>query len=435
MPSLAARSRIPVRVNDSVVPAAASRQAVNTADDIATLLSAMSISKPTIVKPTSASPSTSHASRSKLHITTAISATKDCPPLRQHRQRSLANIAPSANSASVLDRIAERRQRVIANLAPGPKRSTPSVRVTPTSTFKSSSTSSRVPSSTTTTAAPVSIAQPSSTSSAAAIPVAVPVAAPVAAPVALPVADDVAAVPAPVNPAIVPTPRQYVWLTVQMPENYRQNTPGKRGHIERIVEISDRVWDSDSLIPSAFTSRKPRARVPGRFKPATIPLTRTPVPHHLSSVFLPHTVSQLPSHFAQVYLPPRLRSDNIRGTSDYCPARPHFPMPRGAYGYGILYKGRTCSCCEVDGDIPLRVFNIPPNQWATTPAESGVDLNPPRRVRNKKVRFAEDLLHVFPGSRDPEASFVYKGTSKDTTTRAQDFPEGFPLYKDHGRGR
>ncbi|KAL9071549.1 MAG: hypothetical protein Q9161_004116 [Pseudevernia consocians] len=439
MPSLAARSRIPVRVNDSVVPAAASRLPVKTADDVATLFAAMSVSMPTTVKPTSASPSTSHASRSKLPIATAISATEDCPPSRQHQQRSLAKIAPSVNSASVSDRIAERRQRVIAKLAPGPKRPAPPVKAAPTSPLKSTSTSSRVPSLTPITAAPASTSQPSSAPSAVAVPdTAVPAMAPVAASVAAPIADIPSVAPVVVIPAAVPATRQYGWLTVQMPDNYRQGTEGKRGHIVHIVQISDRVWNGDSLIPSTSTGRKRRARLPGRSKPATIPLTRTPIPNQHSPVFLPHTISQFPRRFAPVYLPRYLKSDKIRGRSKYCPARPHFPGERGGFGFGTLYKGRTCTCCEDDGSIPLRCYNIPPTEWATTPAESGIDPDPPK-VRTdrprKAVRFADDLIHTFAGVRDPAASFIYEGKSKDGTTREQDFPEGFPLYEDEPRRR
>ncbi|KAF6234213.1 hypothetical protein HO173_007633 [Letharia columbiana] len=407
MPSLAASSRIPVRVNDSVVPAAASRPSVKTAGDIATLFSAMSISKPTVVKPTSASPSTSHALKSKLPIAASTSASKDCPPLRQHQQRSLAKIAPLANSASVSERIAERRQRVIANLAPGPKRSTPPVKITPASTIKSSSTSSRVPSLLPVTTAPASTSQPSSMPSDVIVPAA-----------AIPVA--------------VPAPRRYGWLTVQMPDNFRQDKPGECNHIYALVQISDRIFDAESLIPSAPTGRKARVQLLGRFKPANIPLTRTPIPHSISPVFLPHTMSQFPRHFSPVYLPRRLKSYKIRGTSDYCPARPSKPGPRRNCGYGPLYKGRTCDCCEKDGDVPVRNYNIPPYQWATTPAESGVDPHP-RKSRTdrprKVVQFAEDLIHTFAGARDPNASFIWEGTSKDTATRERDFPEGFPLYE------
>ena len=123
-----------VHVNGSVVPAAASRPAhFQTADDIAALMSNMSISKPTVVKPTSASSSRSHASKSPVATT---SASKGCPPLRQHQQRSLANIAPSVNKAFVSDRIAERRRRVIANITPGSQR--------PKLPVKDTSSSSRV---------------------------------------------------------------------------------------------------------------------------------------------------------------------------------------------------------------------------------------------------------------------------------------------------
>lgn len=338
--------------------------------------------------------------------------------MRQHRQRSLDNIAPSVNSASVSGRIAERRQRVIANLAPGSKRPTPPVKVTPTSTLKPSSTSSRV-----ITAQPAT--SPAVAVSVADIPAALPVAVPAAAPAAVPAAD---------IPTAVPRPRQYVWLTVTMPDNYRQGTEGKSGHIERIVQISDRVWESESLIPSASTGRKRRPQLLGRFKPAVIPLTRTPIPGHLSPVFLPHTTAQFPRHFSQVYL--TRRPKRTRGTERYCPAVPRSLGGRGKYGWGLLYKGRACDCCSQDGDIPLDEYNIPPNQWATTPAESGVDPNPPLRTKPpRKVRFADNLTHAFARPRDPAASFVYKGQSKDTTRIEEDFPEGFPFYEDMQRPR
>lgn len=427
MQSLAARSRIPVHDNGSVVPATASRLPVKTANDVATLFAAMSISKPTTVKHTSASSSSSIASKSRLPIPTALSASKGCPPLRQHQQRSLAKVAPSVNTASVLERIAERRQRVIANLAPGSKRPTPPVKVTPTSTLKSSSMPSRVPSLTPITAAPASTSQPLSTPSAVVVPAAAVPAA--AVPPAVPATDDLAAVPA-------PRPRQYGWLTIQMPDNYRQGRPGKGGHIVHIVQISDEVFYSESLIPSASTGRKLRARLPGRLRPATIPLTQTPIPNQVSPVFLPHTMSQSPGQFSPVYLPCLVDRDKIRGDSNYCPARPQRLGPRGNYGYGILRKGRTCTCCEDGGDIPYKCYNIPPNQWATTPAESGMDPHPPCKVRTdrpRKVRFADNLVHIFAGVRDPAATLPCVEMSKDSTTREEDFPEGFPLYEDEPR--
>ena len=420
MPSVAALSRIPVHVNDSVVPAAASQSSVNAAVDIAPLFSAMSIREPT-VKATSASLPTSNASKSKLTLT-ATSASKGCPPLRQHQQRSLDKIAPTANSESVSRRIAERRQRVVANLAPGSKRPAPPVKVTPTSPVKPS-TSSRV-----ITTSPAVVAVPVADMPAAVPAAVVPAVAPAAVPIAVPAAVP-ATVPAADIPTAVPRPRQYGWLTVTMPDNYRQETPGKCGHIERIVQISDQVWETGSLIPSTSTSRKRRPQLLGRFRPAVIPLTRTPIPHHLSPVFLPHTVTQLPRHFAQVYL--TRRAKQTRGTERYCPAIPRSGAGRGKYGWGLLYKGRSCDCCSQDGDAPLGEFNIPPKEWSTTPVESGVDPHPPvRKKPPRKVRFADDLTHTFAKPRDPAASFVYKGTSKDTTRIEDDFPEGFPFYED-----
>ena len=99
----------------------------------------------------------------------------------------------------------------------------------------------------------------------------------------------------------------------------------------------------------------------------------------------------------------------------------------------MLYNGRTCECCEDDGEIPFQCFNIPPGQWETSPAESGVDTNPPvvRTDRpRKKVRFAEDLTDTFQVLKDPRGVFKGEPKSKDRSTRAKDFPEGFPLYED-----
>lgn len=150
-------------VNGSVVPATASRSAH--VDDITQMLNNMSIDKPTTVKSTSASSSRTYASKLPLAITAATSASKGCPPLRQHqslatssvnstsvleriaerRRRVIANTTSSVNRASIQDRIAERRRRVNTNnLAADDQRPKPSVKFTPTSTRKSSSTSSRV---------------------------------------------------------------------------------------------------------------------------------------------------------------------------------------------------------------------------------------------------------------------------------------------------
>ncbi|CAF9925122.1 MAG: hypothetical protein ALECFALPRED_002910 [Alectoria fallacina] len=411
-----------VHVNDSVVPAAASHPSVNTVDDIVTIYSAMSIDEPTTVKPTSASPSTSHASKSKLTVAAATSAFKGCPPLRQRQQRSLANVAPSVNSASVLDRIAKRRQRVVANLASGSNRPTPPVKVTPTSILKSSPAVAAIPKA----VIPAAAAVPE-----AVIPATAVVEAVVPAVIAIPdvVIPAVAAVPEVVVPIAAPAPRRYRSLMYQMPANFRQDKDGKCHFIDRLVQISDQVWDSDCLIPSASTSRKPRARLPGRFRPATVPLTRTHIANRISPVLLPLTMSYFPRHFPPVYL--TRRPESTRGCSPYCPARPHLPDRYiNELGYGPLPKGRTCECCEDDGEIPLECFNIPPGQWETTPAESGVDTNPPivRTDRpRKKVRFAEDLIDTFQVLKDPRGVFKSEPKSKDTSPRAKDFPEGFPF--------
>ena len=199
------------------------------------------------------------------------------------------------------------------------------------------------------------------------------------------------------------------------------------------MQISDEVWNSETLIPSASTGRRPRVRLPGRSRPATYPLTRTPIPHQLSPVLLPHTTSTLPlpRHFSPVYL--TLRPKKKRGDNDYCAARPKRPGPRGRYGYGVLFKGRKCDCRWHDGEIPFHSFHLFPHQWGTSPAESGVDPDPPRKKvtsRPRKVRFAENLIDVFDGIKPQNAVIIGVQPSQDPTTREQDFPEGFPLYED-----
>ncbi len=544
MLSRTASSCIPVHVNGSVVPATASRSPVNTANDVAMLLSDESISKLNTVMPTSTASSISNASKSPLTVTAITNASKDCPPLRQHQQRSLANIAPSINFASISERIAERRRRVIANLAHGSKRPTPPVKVAQPSISKSSATSSSIlpltpitnitttasisqlpsissavasavpiisatipvvenhatmPEPIATTAAPkptipavvserprvianlahgtesptprIKIAQPStlksssttsnilsliptiniittvSISQSPSIPSAVASAVPIISaampvveiPAAMPEPNTATAVPEPTITAVVPepaaatmpTPRRYGYVVVHMPANYRQNEQeGKSHHIERFVEISDRVWNSESLIPSASTGRKPRARLPGSFRPMTYPLTRTAIPDKLSPVFLPHTTSQLPKHFSQVYLTLRVKPDKTRGKSPYCPGRPWFPGEPPTLGYGPLRNGRNCDCRSHYSETPVRKYHIRPNKWATTPAESGVDPNPPCKkstTRPRKVRFAENLTQTFDKVKPSDAIIRAVYETKDMTTRAQDFPDGFPL--------
>ena len=408
-------------VNDSVVPATASHLPVPV-KDIAAMLSDMSISKP-IVKPASASPSTSHASKSRVPVSMTTSASKGRLPLRQHSEMSQAAVL--ARSASVSERIAERRRRVVANLAAGSKRPTPPVNVTPLPKLKSHSTASRVPVSTSTVTAPVSTSQHSSTS--LAVAAAVPVIPAAVSEPTVTAADAADAIPEPV-PTATPAPRRYGWIYIQWPFNYRQQKPGKSCHIANHVEISDRVWNSDSLIPSASTGRRRRVQVPGAFRPATYPLTRTPIPDKLSPVFLPHTTSQLPRYFPHVFLP--LHPAQRRRSDAYCSARPRRPGPRRNYGYGCLYKGRKCSCRWHDG-IPTRSFHIGPRQWDTTPAESGVDPHPSRKKSNKPprtVRFADGPQDICPIVKPWKAVFIGVYPSEDDSTIEEDFPEGFPLY-------
>ena len=522
VPAAASQS---VHVNGSVVPAAAGRPAhVQTVDDIAALMSDMSISKPTVVKPTSASPSRSHAS--KLPVATT-SASKGCPPLRQHQQRSLANIAPSVNKASVSDRIAERRRRVIANITPGSKRPTLPVKDTSSSTLKTSTTSSSVsPPTTATDPAPVLTSQklPSSPSAvaatipivstvtpepvvAASIPqpdVAVVVPEPVstvtpepAIAASIPQPDVAVVVPEPVytvtpEPAVaasapqpdvavvvselvstfvskstvgavvsetniativsaivsalvalIPPPlpdlipitsepicpslipeRHYGYIWSWVAGSYRQNAEDKWtiGHICDRIEISDRVWDAESLIPSVATGRRPRYQVPGMFKPATYPVTQTPIPNQLSPVFMPHTTTRLPKHFAPVWLTCKPVKGKARGDSRYCSARPKGARGRGPHGYTTPRKGRRCLCPAHDG---IAKWHIEPQQWATTPAESGVDRWPKPKKCNKKVRFAENVVTVFPGEKPADQCLPQVPKTSDPAMIKDDFPEGF----------
>ena len=496
VPAAASQS---VHVNGSVVPAAASRPAhVQTVDDIAALMSDMSISKPTVVKPTSASPSRSHAS--KLPVATT-SASKGCPPLRQHQQRSLANIAPSVNKASVSDRIAERRRRVIANITPGSKRPTLPVKDILSSTLKTSTTSSSVsPPTTAIDPAPVLTSQklPSSPSAVAAtVPIVSTVTPEPAVAASIPQPDVAVVVPEPVSTitpepavaasapqpdvavvvselvstfvskstvgavvsetniativsaivsalvALIPPPlpdlipitsepicpslipeRHYGYIWSWVAGSYRQNAEDKWtiGHICDRIEISDRVWDAESLIPSVATGRRPRYQVPGMFKPATYPVTQTPIPNQLSPVFMPHTTTRLPKHFAPVWLTCKPVKGKARGDSRYCSARPKGARGRGPHGYTTPRKGRRCLCPAHDSTAK---WHIEPQQWATTPAESGVDRWPKPKKCNKKVRFAEKVVTVFPGEKPADQCLPQVPKTSDPATIKDDFPEGF----------
>ena len=526
-----------VHVNGSVVPATASRPAhVQSADDIAALLSNMSISEPTVVKPTSASPSRSHASKSPVAIT---SASKDFPPLRQHQQRSLADIAPSVNKASVLDRIAERRRRVIADIAPSVNKASvldriaerrrrviadiaPSVNKasvldrieerrrrraianitdTSSSTLKTSTTSSRVsPPTTVADPVPVLTCQKLSSSPsavAATIPI-VPAAMPepavaASAPqpdVAIVVPDAVSTVtpePAvaasapqsdvaivvsevlstfvskstvaavvsetgiaaivsaivselaaltppplpdlipitsePICPSLIPT-RRYGYIRTWLPGSYRENKDDKwrYTHMCDRIEISDRIWDGESLIPSAATGRRPRYQVPGAYRKATHPVSQTPISGQISPVFMPHTTTRLPKHFKPVWLTCKPAKGKARGDSRYCQARPRGFRGRGPYGYHTPRKGRRCVCPIHDGTAK---WHIKPHHWGTTPAESGVDRWPKPKKSNKKVRWADKVATVFPGEKPANQCLPQVPSTTDPATIDDDFPEGF----------
>ena len=510
MPSVAtASSCSQVHVNGSAVPAAASRPAH--VDDITQMLDNMSIGKPTTVKRTSASSSSTCASKSPLAVTTAVSASKGCPPLRQHhslttssvnsasvleriaerRRRVIANTAPSVNRASVHDRIAERRRRRpnTNNLAADDQRPKPSVKSTPTSTRKSSSTSSRVRpaltaqllSSLSTTAVPEAPVDSSviaidgsfigdesgeSSNATATIPqtdlttvmgeftyvavrypetnlaIAIP-----ESPVAVLPEPEVAYVrelTMPANPAIelvasqfqsapsIHRPRRYGYVFYRAFGSYRQNeeTQWTWKQVTQHVQIPDRVCNIGTCIPSAATSLVPRRQLPGRFRPATYPLTRTPIPGQLSPVFLPHNCfPEFSPSMEQPYFTMMPKTGHARGDQPYCEARPGYDAPRGAFGYAPLHNGRTCSCPGHDHSVP-EVYLTKPRSWGTTPAESGIDPNPPRRVVNnprRKVRFA-DVVQVFDGIKPRAACLPQEPKTKDPATRAKDFPEGFPLY-------
>ena len=184
-------------------------------------------------------------------------------------------------------------------------------------------------------------------------------------------------------------------------------------------------------IPSVATGRVPRRRLPGRFRPATIPLTRTPIPGQFSPVFLPHSpFPGLPS-LSQPYFTLMPDEGKARGDEPYCEARPAFEVGRSAFGYGCLQKGRNCSCPNHDHSVPFNDYRTDPRSWATTPAESGIDPDPPYRVVNnppRKVRFADNLVKVCKSVKPREACFPQVPKTRDKTRRIKDFPEGFPLY-------
>lgn len=495
----AAASRF-VHANGSVVPATASRPAH--VDDISQMLSNMSIDN------TSASSSRTYASKSPLAITTATSASKDCPPLRQHhslatssvnsasileriaerRRRVIANTTPSINHASVHDRIAERRRRRLNanNLAADDQRPKPSVKLTPTSTHKSSSTSSRVrpaltaqlltslstttvpntpvdssliandgsligDESSDTTASVTSIDLTAAISELTYVAVGYPhtnlaVATPES-PVAVIPEPELAYVrelTMPANPAIelvasqfqpAPTihrPRRYGYVFYRAFGCYRQVTEKQwtRKRITQHVEISDRVSNIGTRIPSRATSLVPRRQLPGRFRPATYPLTRTPIPGQLSPVFLPYNCfPDFLSPIEQTYFTLVPKKGKARGDQPYCHARPGFDAPRGAFGYASLHKGRMCRCPGHDHSVP-EVYRTEPQEWWTTPAESGTDPYPRHRVVNKSprtVRFA-DVVQVFDSTKPRAACLPQEPKTSDPSTRAKDFPEGFPLY-------
>lgn len=505
VPAAASRS---VRVNGSVVPATASRPAH--VDDITQMLNNMSIGKPTTVKRTSASSSSTCASKLPLAVTAATSASKGCPPLRQHH--SLA--ASSVNSASVLERIAERRRRVIANTTPSfdrasvhdriaerrrrlntsslaadDQRPKPSVKFTPTSTRKSSSTSSRVRpaltaqllSSLSTTTIPNTPVDSSviaidgsfigddsgeSSNATATVPqtdlttvigeftyVAVRypetnlAIATAESPVAVIPEPEVAYIrelTLPANPAIelvasqfqpapsVHRPRRYGYVFYRAFGSYRQSeeTDWTWKQVTQHVEIPDRVCDIGTRIPSRATSLVARRQLPGRFRPATYPLTRTPIPGKLSPVFLPHNCfPQFSPSMEQPYFTMVPKTGGARGDQPYCEARPGYDAPRGAFGYAALHKGRMCSCPGHDHSVP-EDYLTKPRDWRTTPAESGIDPNAPQRAVNnppRKVRFA-DVVQVFDGIKPRAACLPQEPKTKDRSTRAKDFPEGFPIY-------
>ena len=466
-----------VHVNGSAVPAAASRPAhVQSIDDIAALMSNMSISKPTVVKPTSASSSRSHASKSSVAT------------------HSLANIAPSVNKASVYDRIAERRRRTTLPV----KTSTTSSRVSPPTTatdtepvLTSHKLSSPSPPAVATTipVVPAATPEPAVAASAPQPDVAVVVPQPVsttmpepaivspttnitdtvpvltsqqpdvtavvsdlvstfvfkstvpvasktniatiasailselAALIPPPLPDLIPITSEPINPSLIPK-RRYGFIYTWLPGSYRQNEEDKWtfDHLTQRIRISDHFYDADSLIPSVATARRPRYQVPDRFREATIPFTETPIPDQITPVFMPHTTTRLPPHFEPVYVPTKPKEGRARGDSKYCSGRPRGEKGRGTHGYHALNKGRLCGCLEHEG---ADKWHVRPQKWGTTPAESGKDRWPKPKKSNKRVRWAQKIITIFPGEKPVDQCLPQVPLSSDPATREDDFPEGF----------
>ena len=227
----------------------------------------------------------------------------------------------------------------------------------------------------------------------------------------------------PICPSLIPK-RRYGWVYSNIQGSYRQNQDHKwnYSHVYARVEISDQIWEAESLIPSVATGRRPRYQVPGMFKPATYPVTQTPIPNQLSPVFMPHTTTRLPKHFAPVWLTCKPKRGRARGDSHYCPARPRGGRGRGELGYHEPQLGRHCFCSIHDGTAR---WHMDPQEWGTTPAESGKDRWPKPKKSNKKVRFAEQVATVFPGEKPWEQCLRKVPSSKDKATIEDDFPEGF----------
>ena len=194
--------------------------------------------------------------------------------------------------------------------------------------------------------------------------------------------------------------RRYGWVYSWTRGSYREGKENKwiTNHITDRVEISDRVWYTKSRIPSVATGRRPRIQVPDRFRPATLPLTKTPIPDQLSPVLMPHSVPGLPAHSRPIFLPMKPIKGKARGKLPYCPARPKSSGRRHGLGYAALKNGRGCVCRGHSRKAPC-TFRTVPKKWATTPAESGIDRDAKPKIRNKTVRWAEEVFTIFPGEK------------------------------------
>ena len=151
----------------------------------------------------------------------------------------------------------------------------------------------------------------------------------------------------PIANPVTPSQRRYGFLAL----NYLTLDDGRtfKQFLTDLYPISDKIWDADSLIPTAPDS---------------------------DWILVGHPAIR------QAKLPRVIRR---RGADNYCDGRPCRMFDTGQFSWdtlsGSVHAGRSCICHAPVTHLAADKYHISPRNWATTPAEADLEPSRPRKVR------------------------------------------------------